>query len=155
MIVKTYAQGEDAPAGARRRWQLAGLGALHWYAVATTDLTVGQEVDEERLSPTERACVYLLAATWHLMQMPTLAESRTQQAGSDKKGRTPRGRTPVRSSTSAGSPSATPRPTNQGRTTPIASSSEDTGDDNPTGQGEAVVRLQFIEPHIKGLKRRC
>ena len=92
---KSLKEIADAPVDARRRWQSVGIGALRWYTVATTDLTVGQEVDEEHLTPTERACVFLLAATWHLMQMPTLAEVRTRQAGSDKKGRRPRGRTPV------------------------------------------------------------
>ena len=52
VAVQTYADGTDAPVDARRRWQSVGIGALRWYTVATTDLTVGQEVDEEHLTPT-------------------------------------------------------------------------------------------------------
>ncbi len=70
VVVQTFAAGTDAPDDARRRWQAAGIGALRWYTVATTDLTVGQEVDEERLTPTERACVFLLGATWGTLKCP-------------------------------------------------------------------------------------
>ena len=86
VVVQTYAAGDDAPADARQRWLLAGIGSLRWYTVATTDLRVNHEVDEERLTQTERACVFLPGATWHLMQMPTLAEARTHQAGLRQEG---------------------------------------------------------------------
>lgn len=149
VIVKTYAHGEDAPAAALHRWQLAGLGALHWYTVATTDLTVGQEVDEERLTSTERACVFLLAATWHLMQMPTLAESRTHQ-GADKKGRTSRGRTPVQLIDLRRLAERNTETDESGRHYTHRFVVRGHWRRQPHGPGRSQIRLQFIEPHIKG-----
>jgi hypothetical protein len=150
VVVQTFAAGTDAPDDARRRWHAAGIGALRWYTVATTDLTVGQEVDEERLTPTERACVFLLGATWHLMQMPTLAEPRTQQAGSDKKGRTPRGRTPVQLIDLRRLAERHTETDESGRHYTHRFVVRGHWRRQPHGPGRSQVRLQFIEPHIKG-----
>ena len=150
VAVQTYADGTDAPVDARRRWQSVGIGALRWYTVATTDLTVGQEVDEEHLTPTERACVFLLATTWHLMQMPTLAEVRTRQAGSDKKGRRPRGRTPVQLVDLRRLAERNVEADESGRHYTHRFVVRGHWRRQPHGPGRNQIRLQFIEPHIKG-----
>lgn len=148
--VQTYAGGDDAPDDARQRWQSAGLGALRWYTVATTGLDVGQEVDEDSLTFTERACVFLLAATWHLMQMPTLAEARPYQTGGGKKLREQQRRSPVQLIDLRRLAERNVAADGSGRLYTHRFYVQEHWRRQPYGPGNSLTRLQLIPPHIKG-----